>query len=261
MLKRNKSSRLTPKVGYSLVADVRWLEPTLKQEQTTNTLADKSKSNDAQGNALHYVYLCVAMGLCIAVWAFLYSDNATKENKYSQIKQLTQSDENDLFPIFSPDGEYLVFSRNMDFCESHIWAKHLASGEEYRLTKEPASYGRASFSKDGSELAVALQKSCPKKIANLQQNQVHQAPVRTDINQAKCWSVQTMDFAQALNHQTELTERYQCSDTAIELVYALDNNRYSFLTMRGGRYQLDVWDSRNRQLNTLHQQEDKRIYF
>ena len=194
------------------------------------------------------------MVLCIALWAFLYSDNTTKPNVYSHIKQLTQSDENDLFPIFSPDGEYLVFSRNMDFCQSHIWAKHLASGQEFQLTKQAANYGRASFSKDGGELAVALQKACLKQVEN-------DLTVEQQKKSQQCWSIQTMDFAQAINGQTDMVERYQCSENPIELVYALDNNRYSFLSFQDNRYQLAVWDGRRSKLASFHQQIDKRIYF
>jgi transcriptional activator of cad operon len=72
---------------------------------------------------------------------------------------LTASDDREINARYSIDGRYLVFYRSQNKSRYHIWAKDLATKQEYQLTKNAGYYGSHSWSEDGNQLTFVEQES------------------------------------------------------------------------------------------------------
>ncbi|GHF96992.1 winged helix-turn-helix domain-containing protein [Thalassotalea marina] len=224
-----------PKIGYRLTARVEIIETNNKTLEQTATSPQRFSFKSG---------LILFLLVLVASVFFWHHQSSSPMVKYNYIQELTQSEENDLFPTFSPDGQYLIFTRMIGTCQSQIWAKHLESGKESQLTQVDAVYTLPSFSPDGSQIFTTVQESC--------------TPQASTNN---CWSIQSVDFAQALTAPAKLNTVHRCDQHLIELAHGLGNNKVAFLKMIQNRYQLMQVDNRTQVEQPIYQNSEKRIYY
>jgi DNA-binding winged helix-turn-helix (wHTH) protein/Tol biopolymer transport system component len=239
-----------PRIGYRLLTDVRWqsapelatfIQPATK-ENVEHQQAGRKKSIIA-------LFILVAIALILVSATMMFWPN-TESNQYTQIRQLTETDSYEAHALFSPNTKYLVFNRGAGSCESHVWAKHIVSGKESRLTSQSGSYGAMSFTGDGRELVFAAKKYCHQSDQDL----VKQS------KQPLCWNIATLDFAIALSAPQNPSFRHQCQAERLETPKALPNHQYAFLQYNNARYQLMHYDDLSKKLSSLYRSEDLYIY-
>jgi DNA-binding winged helix-turn-helix (wHTH) protein len=58
----------------------------------------------------------------------------------------------DSFPVYSPDGRFVVYPRFLEERKAHLWARDLAYGNDFMLTEEAGIYEHLAWSGDSSRL-------------------------------------------------------------------------------------------------------------
>ncbi|WP_105167798.1 winged helix-turn-helix domain-containing protein [Pseudoalteromonas sp. T1lg23B] len=140
----------------------------------------------------------------------------------SEIRALTATDYKESGGIYSPDGQFIVFSRYSDaLCINHIWAKNIETQEEFQLTKNLRVYGAHSFSSDGNKLTFITQDQCDKP-----------------ITQKMCYQLVSLDFTQALSAPQSPTVLMECKNSEIRKPMWLNNNDIALLQKRSDAWKL-----------------------
>lgn len=248
-----------PKIGYRLLAQVRWqAQPVVQSASMVTAVAVKNKN--AETNKFPKLPLISSVFLlsivAILLWLYTQSEQGLPKDpnslhtQYTQIKPLTQTDAHESHAVFSPSAKYLIFNRYAGSCKNHIWARHLETGEESQLTAQPGDFGAVSFTDDGRELVFAAKTHC----GNTNNKQKF-----STANQM-CWSIATLDFSHALSAPSQPHFRYQCQADRLLTPKALPNHQYAFLQSEGGRYQLMQYDDLSKKLNPLYASETQYIY-
>ncbi len=243
-----------PKIGYRLIASVRVPDPEPSQisDQSESAVSESDSLNNPQtaarqtpaSIAARIIALIVLLILMFS-WPDMTSDTGSDDSRqFTQIRQLTQQDGNESQPVFSPNGEYLVFTRSVGLCHSQIWAKNMTTGKETLLTGEPTRYELPTFSADGNTVVMAMQQGCTVNV---------ETPV--------CWSVGELNFTAALTGQSSITTRMPCTDSLISHVRHLDNQHYSFIQLIDKRFRLMKLDGDTQIAKTFYRDDNRRIYF
>jgi len=76
----------------------------------------------------------------------------------ARVKQLTTNG-NDRRPVWTPDGRYVVFMRQVEGGNWEVFRVSIADGSEIRLTNNPAQDGLPTISPDGQSVAFASDRS------------------------------------------------------------------------------------------------------
>lgn len=146
-----------PKRGYSLVASVSW--------QNDTAAAPTSPWRQWFKPALVST-LAASLVLATATFALLLpgenvpgDETATNAPAVadgrtllaSQALQAAIADPDD-FPVYSPDGRYVVYPRYLEERKAHLWARDLAYGNDFLLTEDAGIYEHLAWSRDSSQL-------------------------------------------------------------------------------------------------------------
>ncbi|MCO7189287.1 MULTISPECIES: winged helix-turn-helix domain-containing protein [unclassified Pseudoalteromonas] len=222
-----------PKIGYRLIAPVRWPEPSIEPAtRITNNPYFKAST------------LVVSTLLLFSLLYLLWPDNRRPE--YTRLTPVTHTDAHESHVIFSPDGDYLIFNRYAGSCSNHLWARHISSHKEYQLSHTPGQFGAASFTPDGRELVFAAKADC-----NLERDKVDTQP---------CWTLASLDFAQALGQPQSIKSRYLCNHTQPHFPRALPNHVYAFLQHEAGQSQVVQYNDLTKSINTLFSTKNEHLY-
>ncbi|MDG2174974.1 MAG: winged helix-turn-helix domain-containing protein [Gammaproteobacteria bacterium] len=139
-----------PKQGYSLVADLRW-----------ETLSDQQQQNT------HFNWQSIAASLAVVILilagalVFIESDDTDYMNGENQVTEFFLLENPDLqnaignpdtFPVYSPDGRYVVYPSYQEERKAHLWARDLAYSNDFLLTDEAGMYEYLSWSRDSSRI-------------------------------------------------------------------------------------------------------------
>jgi len=237
-----------PRIGYSLLADVRWqaLPDASQAELVADTQVKLKKTN-----AKFALVLILTFTLLLLVLLINAFGESALPSQYTQVKQLTQTDAHETYALYSPQAKYQVFNRYAGACKSHLWARHVDSGKEQQLTAQAGYFGGVSFTGDGRELVFAAKNYCGNETNNNQ---------ALDTRQQECWSIATVDFANALSAPQQPSFRYQCQAERLENPKALSNHQYAYLQYEGGRYQLMHYDDLSKALTSLYFSAQEYIY-
>ncbi|TMP34371.1 winged helix-turn-helix domain-containing protein [Pseudoalteromonas rubra] len=222
-----------PKIGYRLIAQVRWPEPSVEPAtKTTNTLYFKAP-----------IMVVSTLLLCSLLY-LLWPDNRRPE--YTRLTPVTHTDAHESHVIFSPDGDYLIFNRYAGSCTNHLWARHISSHKEHQLSHTPGQYGAASFTPDGRELVFAAKADC-----NLKTD---------EFDTQSCWALASLDFARALGQPQTIESRYLCNHTQPHFPRALPNHVYAFLQHETGQSQVVQYNDLTKSINTLSSTKNEYLY-
>lgn len=241
-----------PRIGYSLVAKVNWHNDKSKKvnhpinENDNNALGTNQLNKSTKIDKTSVTKWLLLFGI-ISSLLFLLALNwqTLPTTKYTKIAAITQSDQHESNPIYSNDGQYIIFNRHVDICTGNLWAKHTKTGNEIKLTEETSIYGQHSFNSDGSQLIFSVKAHC-------------QAPQPAKTS---CWNIATIDFADALTSAKKPKLRFECQAELLETPKALSNNQYAYLQRKNGRYNLMHFDDRTKQTKTLYNSNERDIYY
>lgn len=232
-----------PRIGYRLLAEVRW-QPLSDLQTNIDKKNVKQQESIMKKIAFSLVFFMVLV--LVATRVFWTS---SLPSSYTKIRQITQTDAHESHVLFSPNTEYVVFDRYAGSCQSHLWARHMESGKEKRLTYQPGLFGGMSFTGDGRELVFAAKKNCEQSTET----------ILKQTNIPLCWNIATIDFALALEAPQTPSFRHQCQAERLEIPKSLPNHQYAFLQYNGGRYQLMHYDDLSKKLTSLY--SSKELYF
>jgi DNA-binding winged helix-turn-helix (wHTH) protein len=228
-----------PRIGYRLLAEVRW--QSVSDLQTTK---DKVNTKQQKLNRVILSTPFLILMVLILVTTGVFWTNSIP-NQYTKIRQLTQTDASEAHVLFSPNTKYIVFNRYAGSCQSHLWARHMESGKENRLTSQSGYYGGMSFTGDGRELVFSAKKHCDQS----SEKQITQADAPL------CWNIATLDFALAMTTPQIPSFRHQCQAQRLENPKALPNHQYAFLQYNDERYQLMHYDDLSKKSTSIYSSE------
>ena len=235
-----------PRIGYRLLVDVNWQNPT-----------ESSPLDDLKTQTKHQNKSVIKIAALISIFiAALFSVNwglnrqESPAEQYTKIRQLTQTDAHETHAIFSPDGNYIVFNRYAGSCKTHIWAKTLVNGQESQLTNQPGYYGAPSFTPDGRELVFAAKQNCDQ----------YSDSTASNTSEKTCWSIASLDFALGLAKSQQAHLRYQCQAENLVTPKALANHQYAFFQQVEGINQLVKYDDLSKKLTTIYSPSDEYFY-
>ena len=263
-----------PKIGYRLLAEVTW-QPA---PEDTNILANEPGESNKPRRYLSVSLLTVVVLVAIVslLWNQMNSDAGSFPEKFTQIKPLTRTDAHESHPVFSPNAEYMVFNRYAGSCKSHLWARHLDSGKESRLTALPGDFGGVSFTHEGRELVFAANFKCDEadqvsikqnlSNQNVQVEAASQSQSKSKSNevensqQANCWSLATLDFSLSLTTPQTPKFRHHCEAERLTKPVALPNHQYAFLQYENDRYQLMHYNDLDKTVRPFYVSQSLFIY-
>ncbi|MBB6523867.1 winged helix-turn-helix domain-containing protein [Pseudoteredinibacter isoporae] len=233
------------KLGYSLEASVNW-EDSIPSEIEFD---GKSPFKSVSSGRFYYPAMALAAAMLL-IWLVYGLAPGEPSLNFRQSKMLTTSDEKEYFPDYSPDGRYLVFHRYLGACENHLWAKDLKTHQEYRLTRTSGIYANYSWSTDGNQLAFIKREGCQQQSGQ----------------EASCWRLYTLDFAQALRGPLEPVQRLDCDTHLIDTPVWANNGNILLLkeekapSDEQGQLRLMVYDVRTTQLKEFYRPKQGRLY-
>ncbi|TQF70335.1 winged helix-turn-helix domain-containing protein [Pseudoalteromonas luteoviolacea] len=227
-----------PKIGYRLMVEVRWQQNSDKQ--TKLAVAIPSSINKR---------IWIAIISFTLFFGIMFSVNISNELKIKSIKQLTHTDAFESNATYSPDGKYVVFNRHENSCQSHIWAKHMETGIESRLTEQAGFYRNTRFTPDGRSLIYTQQRHCNQ--ASTSQHEPHTA---------NCWQINMLDLAASLHNPQPAIVRLQCQNEQIERPIALPNHQYAYLNITQSQTGLFRYSATAQAATELFKPSDMTIY-
>jgi len=141
-----------PKRGYSLVGEISW--------QNTESTAPVI-SHRAWLPAAMVVLVAVASlmlltgrnaGLSVDSTDALIASATTGRAPVASMALQNAIADPDSFPVYSPDGRFVVYPRFLEERKAHLWARDLAYGNDFMLTEEAGIYEHLAWSGDSSRL-------------------------------------------------------------------------------------------------------------
>lgn len=237
-----------PKIGYRLMLPVHWPENSqLTQKDKINNTYQSLNGVPKRVTSNHIKILALVMSIFLTclVW---YLNHET-HIRYQHIETLTHSEAHESFASFNPNASYIVFNRSTHACQSHIWAKNVANGQETQLTSRAGFYRDTRFTPDGRSLVFVEHNQCDEQAKHDSEALIEQ-----------CWRIATLDFAQALNQPQQPTPRFDCGKAQLRRPIALENHQYAFLRYQDDRFQLQLYDDLSKKFSSLYSSEQGEIY-
>ena len=183
-----------PRIGYRLIAEVTWHQDSLNQQADPNETSKKGSTSATKWFLLACLFL-----LLLIVRHYHTVNEQESRLAYNQIVPVTHTDAHESNAIYSPTGEFIVFNRYAGDCKSHLWAKRVETGQEYRLTQKAGDYSFLSFTGNGRELVFAARLICDHTAV------AEELPKQDSV----CWSIATLDFSLALSQPQAASYRHQ----------------------------------------------------
>jgi len=223
------------KKGYSLECSIRWGEDNserspiaeVKAGTQSSSAATTPPANTSSATQAKKRYIAGALTACFiviglaAVIAGFWSQQSHGIS-VKHIRPLTSTDNRELASQYSPDGQYVLFKRFPDvMCVNNLWAKKLATQEEFQLTEMPGNYDSATLSADGKTLAFVQQENCTEP-----------------VTQKHCYKLQHIDFQKALVAPQSPTTLLQCEHSEIRNAIWISGDNIAMLQKNAGRWQL-----------------------
>lgn len=248
-----------PKKGYSLIAPVSWHTP----ERDTVDIMNSSGNffRPALASALLAASLLLLSGILgiFSVRPLINSDGqaasqtAITEKQVEQDQQTPSSTATSLlsnaalitaigvtddFPVYSPDGRFVVYPRYLEENKAHLWARDLAYGKDFLLTDKVGDYKHLAWSPDGSQL-VFVDSSC--KTGNCVTGQ--------------CSSLKSVAISQSETNTLSVEKLIDCSPEGLFAPEWLNNREIAVIEMSSDAASLKRYDLKTRKKSSLYQSD------
>jgi len=231
---------LTADTAITTDADTAKLE-TQRRHATPNTHIESTYAANRPWSALRLISILAGIVL-LGVIGFSYlTPTQPFKLSFGELRLLTATDNKEFGGIYSPDGQYIVFSRfSQEVCNSsNLWAKNIKTQQETQLTKNWGRYGRQSFSKDGKKLVYIESKDCNKP-----------------MTQKECYKLMTLDFEKALTAPQSPNLLMECKNSKISKATWLNNNNIALLQEFSTRWKLTSYSIADNKSTIIYAPED-----
>lgn len=217
-----------PKQGYSLVADVRWEtlpEPTLPAPWFVSRRVLTASA--------------VAASFLVAILGFVSLDGnkaqdvttgnpvaaASNQSLLNNLALLDAIGSPDNFPVYSPDGRYVIYPRYLEDSKAHLWARDLAYGNDFLLTEEAGKYEHLAWSHDGSRL-VFVDATCQS----------------ASCNAGSCSSLKTVAISQSETNALFVEKLIDCSPYKLLAPEWINNKQLAYIELGATKASLVQFD-------------------
>jgi len=238
-----------PKKGYSLVAGVRW-----QDERPGNQAQDRKPRYRPALAAGIAAVLLLALGLAVlapthdtrapeSVAASLdapFTGRRTPVARQALIAAITNPDD---FPVYSPDGRYVVYPRYLEERRAHLWARDLAYGNDFLLTEEAGVYEHLAWSADSSQL-VFVDASC----------------LLERCAERQCASLKSVSISQSETNILSVQKLIECSPYRLLSPEWLNGRDLVVIEMNESEAMLSRFDIRTKSREELYQSHDMLPY-
>jgi len=162
-----------PKRGYSLELPVEYLP-----------INNSSSNNFVGSNKLSNKVLLLAGIVSFILVAYLLF-NMNKEivikEQYSELIPIVSTGKNELFPRYSPDGQYLAYIAHVADEKYHIWIKNLESSKVRRLSASASNFVSINWTHDQHAVSFVERLSFGDRMGRLPFNRYQSEPVAAQV--------------------------------------------------------------------------------
>lgn len=232
-----------PKKGYSLVAEVSW-----EAQAQTIPVPAKPLFRPALAAGIFTLLLLIVATL------YFVPESAQKQSPIQLANQQTGLPQSSLlnnpalnaafsitddFPVYSPDGRFVVYSRYLDENKAHLWARDLAYGNDFLLTEEAGQYEQLAWSRDGSQL-VFIDSTC---------NAGH-------CISGPCTSLKSVTMSQSETNSLSVQKLIDCSPERLLAPEWLNNREIAVIEISAGQASLERYDLKTREKSFIYQSDE-----
>jgi DNA-binding winged helix-turn-helix (wHTH) protein/roadblock/LC7 domain-containing protein len=229
-----------PKKGYSLVAEVSW--------EGAPQASTASIKKPIIGPALAASGFAVLLLLVFAGTNFMAARvQGERPLAVEQVQTSLLSNPTlvaafsitDDFPVYSPDGRFVVYPRYLDENKAHLWARDLAYGNDFLLTEEAGNYEQLAWSRDGSQL-VFIDTTCE---------------ARNCIS-GQCTSLKSVTISQSETNSLSVQKLIDCSPERLLAPQWLNNREIAVIEINAGQASLKRYDLKTLEKSFLYQSDE-----
>lgn len=217
-----------PKQGYSLVADVRW-ETTPEPALPTAWFVSRQMLAESLAMASLLIAAVILIPLIGNGPQAVASGNAIAAlpnqsllNNSALLEAIGNPDD---FPVYSPDGRYVVYPRYLEDSKAHLWARDLAYGNDFLLTEEAGMYEHLAWSHDGSRL-VFVDATCQSE----------------QCNAGSCSSLKTVAVSQSETNALFVEKLIDCSPYHLLAPEWINNKLLAYIELGANEARLVQFD-------------------
>ncbi len=246
-----------PKKGYSLIAPVSWEAPETKTQPPTSR---GQFYRPSLSSGLMSVMLLVLVVIIVSVGtplnkatpdenlSALTADSAdlnqqnlsaTKTSLLGNSALISAIDVADDFPVYSPDGRFVVYPRYLEENKAHLWARDLAYGKDFLLTDEVGDYAHLAWSPDGSQL-VFVDSNC----------------VDGPCTSGQCSSLKSVAMFQSETNTLSVEKLIDCSPEHLFAPEWLNNREIAVIEMSDDVASLKRYDLKTQNRSFLYQSDE-----
>lgn len=167
-----------PKRGYSLELPVEYL-PINNSSNNQSSHNNTVKSNKPSNRVL--LLSGIVSFILVAYLLFNMNTKIIIKEQYSELIPIVSTGKNELFPRYSPDGQYLAYIAHVADEEYHIWIKNLENSKVRRLSANASNFVSISWTNDQQAISFVERLSDADRIGRLPFNRYQSEPVTTQV--------------------------------------------------------------------------------
>lgn len=256
-----------PKRGYSLELPVEYLpinQPSSSRPAKSSKLGNKT-----------FLLVSIVSFLLLAFLLFSMDTEVIIKEQYSELVPVVSTGSNELFPRYSPDGQYLAFIAQLADEKYHIWIKNLKSGKVRRLSSKVSNYVSLNWTNEKQTISFVERLKNGDRIGLLPFNRYQSEPVvaqvllflkNEHISSQLQWTkngevifvtkdknerTRIVHYGDELKVKTVLLEREQAIDI-FEIALSNDNSLLAFVSEgKHNHYPITLFDLETSQLRPL----------
>ncbi len=208
-------------------------------------ISDKNVSRGV--DVTRYVGVCLSVVVLACFIAFgLFNLDEEAQQSFSQISAVTNTDDNESDPSYSPNGRYIAYLKNINACESEIWLKDTTTFESRQLTPKVGVYSKPNWSPNGKQLVFSKRNLC---VLEKQQ-----------LPKAYCWSIKRLHLDTVLDSKTQTEILLDCAQDYVRQVSWLNDKEIVVLKEREGDMGLYRFTVGATYPELLYTSGDKEVY-
>ena len=230
-----------PKRGYSLVAVVREDIPESPRLAALQTVRPDTR----------YRWPALAAGLAVLLVTVGFmlpgaeqqpaqaTATGTSSHMLDNPALLAAIAEPDDFPVYSPDGRYVVYPRYLEERRAHLWARDLAYGNDFMMTEEAGVYEHLAWSRDSSQV-VFVDATCQ----------------LTSCQAGACSSLKSLSVSQSETQTPGLQRLIDCSPRRLLSPEFLNNRELAVIELADDLASLVRYDLKTGARELLYESND-----
>jgi len=232
-----------PKKGYSLVAEVSELPrqhgaQARDKEHIPPPPLEKFKPALAAGFLMGFLLLAgiMVLGPQNPQTGDSFAGAVPAPSLLANPTLLAAIENPDEFPMYSPDGRFVIYPRYLTGRRATLWARDLAYGNDFLLTDEAGIYEYLAWSVDGSRL-VFVDNTC------------HGGACET----GQCSSLKSLAISQSETNAPVVQKLIDCTDLRLLSPQWLGAGKIALIEVDDGQASLMLYDLKTSERESLYE--------